>query len=59
MNIYSYDWWEVLIFLVLLELAGVLMAYVLKNVKAGRYFKGGGGGRRKKGVFMQGRKRPS
>lgn len=56
MNIYSYDWWEVLIFLILLELASVLMAYVLMNIKTGRYFKGGGG-RRKKDVFSHGRKR--
>jgi hypothetical protein len=55
MNIYSYDWWKVLIFLILLELAGALMAYVLMHVWAGRYFKGGT--RRKKGIFSYGRKR--
>jgi hypothetical protein len=55
MNIYSYNWWEVLLFLILLELAGAFMAYVLMNVWVGRYFKGGG--RRKKGVFSLGRKR--
>jgi len=56
MNIYSYDWWEVLIFLILLELAGVLMAYVLMNIWAGKYSKGGSG-RRKKDIFTHGRKR--
>ena len=56
MNIYNYDWWEVLIFLILLELACGFMAYILMHVWTGRYSKGGGG-RRKKGVFMHGRKR--
>ncbi|GEO07181.1 hypothetical protein AAE02nite_48450 [Adhaeribacter aerolatus] len=57
MNIYNYDWWEVLIFLILLELACILMAYILMSVWTGKYSKGGSSGRRKKGVFMHGRKR--
>jgi hypothetical protein len=56
MNIYNYDWWEVLIFLILMELACIIAAYFLMNIWAGKYSKGGGG-RRKKGVFMHGRKR--
>jgi len=41
MNIYSYNWWEVLFFILMLELAGGLMAYVLMNLQTGKYFKGG------------------
>ncbi|MDB5263123.1 MAG: hypothetical protein JWQ14_2404 [Adhaeribacter sp.] len=55
MNIYSYNWWEVLIFLIILELAGALTAYLLMQVWAGRYFKGGW--RKKKSVSTSGRKR--
>jgi len=41
MNIYSYNWWEVLIFILLLEISGGLMAYVLMSLQTGKYFKGG------------------
>jgi len=41
MNIHAYDWWEVLGFILLLELSGGLMAYFLMNIQSGKYVKGG------------------
>jgi len=41
MNIYDYDWWEVLFFILMLELSGGLMAYFLMKIQSGKYVKGG------------------
>jgi len=41
MNIYNYNWWEVLSFIIILELAALLMAVVLVKVWAGNSLRRG------------------
>ena len=39
MNIYNYNWWEVLIFIIVLELGAFLMAFVLLNLWSSESYK--------------------
>jgi hypothetical protein len=40
MNIYNYNWWEVLTFIIILELIALGMSAFLLNIWAGDSFKG-------------------
>ena len=40
MSIYNYNWWEVLAFIIILELIALVMSVFLVNIWAGNSFKG-------------------